>query len=212
MPQLDDVGPALAAHARLAIDVALRGPREVEAPRAAQPESEPDYGESSVPLPVLPRRADRPPRAPVFVTLRRADGALRGCIGSLEPTERDVFEEVAHYAVLASRRDPRFAPVTLEELPSLQVEVSVLYPLELVRASVPDGPLAPDVVAELEPRRYGVVVTDAAGHRGVLLPDLDGVATVEEQVRIARRKACVAAGAPVRLERFEVRKFGELPR
>ncbi len=135
-------------------------------------------------------------RAPVFVTLRRRDGALRGCIGTLRPVEGDVTAETARNAVLAATRDPRFPPVTPDELPGLDVEVSVLLPEERVAH-----------LAQLDPARYGVVVRDADGRQGVLLPDVPGVDDAEAQVRIARQKGGIAEGVDVTLHRFEVRKY-----
>lgn len=138
-------------------------------------------------------------RAPVFVTLRRrSNGELRGCVGSLVPRCSNLVDEVALGAIAAARRDPRFPPVRPEELDELSIEISVLG------RSCPVADLG-----ELDPRRYGVVVCDAEGRRGVLLPDLEGVDTVEQQVQIARRKAGIRDDVPVQIERFEVRKVRE---
>ncbi|HMV70425.1 MAG TPA: AmmeMemoRadiSam system protein A, partial [Myxococcota bacterium] len=132
------------------------------------------------------------PPAGVFVTLR-AGGELRGCIGHITPTRASLLEEVAAVAPLAAVEDPRFPPVRADELDGLDVEVSVLEPPE---------PCAAD---QLDPRVWGVIVT-AGGRRGLLLPDLEGVDSVEQQLAIARRKAGVPPGAAVALERFRVRK------
>lgn len=133
------------------------------------------------------------PRA-VFVTLREADGRLRGCVGRLVPEAESLAREVANTARSSARSDPRFDAVTLTELPSLSIEVSVLE--------------SPEPVADesaLNPRVYGVVV--ASGHRhGVLLPNVPGIETVAEQVRIAKHKAGVPPGHPVQLQRFRVHK------
>ncbi|MCA9566810.1 MAG: AmmeMemoRadiSam system protein A [Myxococcales bacterium] len=128
----------------------------------------------------------------VFVTLEKA-GELRGCIGHLAPTLPTLAEEVATVAVLAGTRDSRFPPVSPEELGSLQTSISLL--------SVPE----PTTEDALDARRYGVIVT--SGHRrGVLLPDLEGVDTPADQIRICRRKAGIPPHAPVTLERFTVEK------
>lgn len=145
-------------------------------------------------------RPDAPP-APVFVTLRNPDGSLRGCIGSLVAAERDVAQETARSAILAATRDPRFAAVEPAELPALHIEVSVLMPAEPVSG-----------IDELDPARYGVVVTDRLGRRGLLLPDIPGVVDAALQVEIARRKAGIEPGTPVTLRRFEVKKFEEAQR
>ncbi len=138
------------------------------------------------------------PRAGVFVTLRNPDGSLRGCIGSIVPVEPDVARETARSAVLAATRDPRFEPVRPEELGALQIEVSVLLPEERVAGE-----------SELDPAVYGVIVRDRQGRRGLLLPDIEGIDTANEQVSIARRKAGIAPSAPVELSRFRVMKWTE---
>ncbi len=134
-------------------------------------------------------------RAPVFVTLHTPAGELRGCIGSLEPTTANVASETVDRAMAAATADPRFAPVRPEEVEGLDVEVSILSPLEAV-----------DSVADLDPARYGVVV-EAGGRRGVLLPAIPGIDDAEAQVAIARRKAGLGPDTPVRLYRFTVDKI-----
>jgi len=135
-----------------------------------------------------------PWRAPrgVFVTLRKA-GELRGCVGHLGPTRSTLAEEVAVCSVLAGHQDGRFDAVRPSELPQLTYEISVLTPPE------------PTNLEGLDPATYGVIVT-SGNRRGVLLPDLDGVDTVAEQIRICRRKAGIQADAPVQLMRFQVVK------
>ena len=147
--------------------------------------------------PVAAARAGAP-AAGVFVTLRNPDGSLRGCIGSIAPAEHDVFAETARSAVLAATRDPRFPPVELGELAGLSIEVSVLAPDEPVSG-----------LSDLDPKHFGVIVSDGAGRRGLLLPDIDGVDDAATQVAIARQKAGIGAGAPVHLSRFRVTKAKE---
>lgn len=133
------------------------------------------------------------PRA-VFVTLREPDGQLRGCIGRTHPAERTLANEVASSARSAATNDPRFPPVTKAELGDLSFEVSVLEPPEPIPG-----------IADLDPTRYGVVVS--SGHRrGVLLPNVPGVDTAMAQVRIAQRKAGIDEREPTTLERFRVHK------
>ncbi len=134
------------------------------------------------------------PRA-CFVSLHDARGDLRGCIGTLEPCCASLGLEILHNAYSAALKDRRFAPLTAAELPGLQVKVDVLGPLEPVAG--PDS---------LDPRRYGVVVSSSDGRRGVLLPDLEGVDRVEQQLDIARRKAGIGAGERVQLARFTVER------
>ena len=129
-------------------------------------------------------------RAGVFVSVTIA-GELRGCIGTIEPTRSSVAEEILYNAVSAGTRDPRFAPVTEAELPRLVYDVDVLSPAE---------PAAKD---DLDVRRYGVIVSSGR-RKGLLLPDLDGVDTVERQLDIALRKAGIERGENYSLQRFEV--------
>lgn len=143
--------------------------------------------------PALPPELER--HQPVFVSLHDAAGELRGCIGHLAPTCGTLADEIATTAVLAASRDPRFPPVDASELASLAVEVSVLGAPEPVTD-----------LATLDPKVWGVVVS-RGGRRGVLLPDLDGVDTVAQQLAIARRKAQLPPDGPVTVERFAVEAF-----
>jgi len=136
--------------------------------------------------------ADEP--AGTFVSLKKA-GQLRGCIGTINPVRATLAQEVVDNAVSAATRDPRFVPVTLEELDDVTISVDVL--------SVPE-PVSG--VADLDPSRYGIIVKSGA-RKGVLLPDLPGVNTAEEQVRIASLKAGIGEGEPVELLRFEVKRY-----
>lgn len=130
-------------------------------------------------------------RAGVFVSLHR-QGQLRGCIGTLSPTRPNLTEEIRHNAISASSKDPRFYPVIAEELSDLEIGVDVL--------SSPQPITSPQ---ELDVKRYGVIVA-CEGRRGVLLPDFEGVETVNEQLAIVLRKAGIAKEEPYTLERFEV--------
>ena len=131
--------------------------------------------------------------AGAFVSLKK-DGALRGCIGTIEPMQATLAEEIITNAISAAVRDPRFMPVEPSELGSLKCSVDVLT--------------APEGVhdwRDLDPKRYGVIV-ESGIRRGLLLPDLEGVDTVEEQVGIARRKAFINGDEPIKLYRFEVQR------
>ena len=132
-------------------------------------------------------------RAGVFVSLKK-DGALRGCIGTFEPTAKNIAAEIQQNAVSAALRDPRFPPVTPEELPDIIYSVDVLTEPELV-----------DSAADLDVKKYGVIVESRA-RKGLLLPDLAGVDTVEEQLRIARKKGGIPEDASVRIWRFTVER------
>ncbi len=149
--------------------------------------------------PDLPAAAGRlREAAPVFVTIRRRDGSLRGCMGSLHPLHADLVAETADRALTAAFHDPRFPPIGKEELCGLHIEVSVLGPRQRVSS-----------LDELDPRRFGVVVSDESQRRGVLLPAIEGVDSISAQIAIARRKAGIPEGDDVRIERFEVEKAGE---
>lgn len=130
-------------------------------------------------------------RAGVFVSLK-IGGLLRGCIGTISPTAACIADEIIQNAVSASTRDPRFRPVTPDELARIDCSVDVLDEAEDI-----DSP------AELDVRQYGVIVS-RGGRRGLLLPNLEGVDTVDEQIGIARRKAGIAPNEPVTLQRFKV--------
>ncbi len=133
-------------------------------------------------------------RAGVFVSLHK-HGELRGCIGTFEPTQPNVAQEIIRNAISSATQDPRFPPVQPNELGDLEISVDVLSPPEPVQS-----------LAELDPKRYGVIV-ESGWRRGLLLPDLEGVDTVEYQVDIARRKAGIGRDEPVQLYRFSVRRF-----
>jgi AmmeMemoRadiSam system protein A len=134
----------------------------------------------------------------VFVTLRTEKGKLRGCIGSLAPTEKDLVEETWRLAVAAASNDYRFQPVPAAELPGMHFSVTVLGELERVPSP-----------AELDPAVYGVVVTAEDGRKGVLLPDIAGIDSVAEQIAIARDKAGIGSDEQIELERFKAESFEE---
>ncbi len=130
-------------------------------------------------------------QAGAFVSIKE-DGRLRGCIGTIRPVCPSLAEEVIQNAISACSRDPRFPPITEDELDKLSVSVDVLGDTQEIES-----------LGQLDVKRYGVVVSKGY-KRGLLLPNLEGVDTVEEQVAIARQKAGVGPEEKVRLERFEV--------
>lgn len=129
--------------------------------------------------------------AGAFVSLH-AHGQLRGCIGTTGPTTESVAWEIVQNAVSACSRDPRFVPVGVEELESLEYSVDVLGQPEPISSS-----------DQLDVKKYGVIVS-CGGRRGLLLPDLEGVDTVEQQIDIARQKGGISSREKYTLERFEV--------
>ena len=130
-------------------------------------------------------------KAGVFVSLKKY-GQLRGCIGTISPVTGSVAEEILRNAVSAGAWDPRFPPVTKEELPELVYSVDVLAEPERIES-----------MEELDVRRYGVIVTSGR-KRGLLLPNLEGVESVRQQVAIARKKAGIYDTEAFTMERFEV--------
>jgi len=133
-------------------------------------------------------------KAGVFVSIHK-HGDLRGCIGTIEPQRSNVAEEIILNAISSATRDPRFFPITPYELKDLDYSVDVLTKPEPVKSQ-----------KQLDPRRYGVIV-EAGWRKGLLLPDLEGVDTVKEQIDICRQKAGIAPTEPVKLYRFEVRRY-----
>jgi len=130
-------------------------------------------------------------RAGAFVSLHK-NGRLRGCVGTISPVTDNIASEIIQNAVSAGLHDNRFDPVTVAELPYLTYKVDILSAPEVI-----SGP------EELDVKRYGVIVS--GGHRrGLLLPNLDGVDTVDEQIAIARKKGGIPDNATVKLERFQV--------
>ena len=130
-------------------------------------------------------------RAGAFVSLHEF-GNLRGCIGTIAPARHSLAEEIIMNGVAAATEDPRFAPVRPAELDHLSYSVDVLGEPEPV-----------DSLEQLDPARYGVIVTRGF-KRGLLLPDLEGVDTVMDQIAIAKQKAGIAPDEDAKLERFEV--------
>ena len=130
-------------------------------------------------------------RAGVFVSLKK-DGMLRGCIGTIAPVRESIAQEIAHNAVSAASSDPRFSEVTEDELSSLVYSVDILSSPEKISSK-----------EALDVKRYGVIVTKG-NRRGLLLPNLETVNTVDEQIEIACKKGGIDKSENPELERFEV--------
>ena len=144
-------------------------------------------------------RASLPPDAAgspagVFVSLHNPDGSLRGCLGTFLPTKPTLADEIVSNAVAAASRDPRFDPVTEPELRGLRISVDVLSDPEEVNG-----------IEDLDPRRYGIIVRTDDGRQALLLPDLEGVNTAEQQLVLTCRKGGIHPTRDAyRLFRFEV--------
>ncbi len=133
-------------------------------------------------------------RAGVFVSIHK-EGALRGCIGTFEPVAENVAKEIIENAISSATRDPRFLPVSPEELDDLDYSVDVLMEPESIESE-----------DQLDPKKYGVIVQSGL-RRGLLLPDLEGVDTVKQQIDICRQKAGIPSDKSVKLHRFEVQRY-----
>lgn len=170
---------ALVRLARRTIEVYLTRDTRLKAPEEPTPEME--------------------SRAGAFVTLHR-HGQLRGCIGTIHPTQDTLGQEVIENAIAAATRDPRFPPLRPDELADLDVKVDVMGEPELV-----------DSVEDLDPRRYGLIVESVRQpwKRGLLLPDLEGIDTAEKQLYWTRhhKAGIVDPDEPIQMYRFEVRRY-----
>lgn len=130
-------------------------------------------------------------QAGAFVSIHKL-GELRGCIGTIAPVMPSLAEEIIRNAICAATQDPRFYPIAAKELPFLDISVDVLGAPEPISSK-----------SELDIKRYGVIVT-CGGRRGLLLPDLEGVESVDHQIFIACRKAGIDPSEHYALQRFEV--------
>jgi len=133
-------------------------------------------------------------RAGVFVSIHKF-GELRGCIGTLEPQRENVAEEIITNAVSSATRDPRFLPIAASELKDLSYSVDVLTKPSPIKSK-----------DQLDPKKYGVIV-ECGLRRGLLLPDLEEVDTADYQIDICRQKAGIMPDEPIKLYRFEVKRY-----
>jgi len=136
-------------------------------------------------------------KAGVFVSLHKLDKSLRGCIGTFLPTQPNLALEIRENAIAAATRDPRFNPVRPEELEEIVVSVDILHEPEPIKS-----------MEELDPKKYGIIVI-SGGRRGLLLPDIEGVNDVEEQIRIACWKAGIMYPyeKPEMIYKFSVERY-----
>lgn len=143
------------------------------------------------PLPGLEQR-----RAGVFVSLHLPDGSLRGCIGTTQPTQPGIEREIVRNAISAATQDPRFYPLRPDELEGLDVSVDVLGEAEEVAGT-----------EDLDPKCFGIIVKTDDGRQALLLPDLEGVDSVDQQVGITCRKGGIDPKRDTyRILRFQVER------
>jgi len=133
-------------------------------------------------------------RAGVFVSLKKQK-RLRGCIGTFAPTRANIASEIIYNAISAGTADPRFPPVESGELSELEISVDIL-----------EAPQAIDNIDQLDPQKYGVIVRKGS-RSGLLLPMLEGVDTVNEQLSIAMDKAGISPEEEIQLYRFTVTRY-----
>lgn len=133
-------------------------------------------------------------KAGVFVSIHKG-GELKGCIGTMAPTRNNIAEEIIANAISAATQDPRFPAIEAGELEGLEVSVDILSSPEKVNN-----------ISELDAKKYGVIVVSGK-KRGLLLPDIEGVHTPQEQIEICKKKAWIGEGETVELFRFEVKRY-----
>ena len=132
----------------------------------------------------------------VFVSIKiKNNHKLRGCIGTVTPSQDNLAKEIIRNAVNAATRDPRFKAITREELDELSFSVDVLTPLEAIDS--------PD---QLNPQRYGLSIRNN-NQQGILLPDLKGIDTVKKQIDICLKKANIPKDSAYQMYRFEVERY-----
>ncbi|MBM3205778.1 AmmeMemoRadiSam system protein A [Candidatus Shapirobacteria bacterium] len=137
-------------------------------------------------------------KAGVFVSLHLKDGSLRGCIGTFAPTKKNIALEIIANAISAATQDPRFPPLTPKELPE------IVYAVDILSAS---KSVSKDKLSD--PKKYGLIISTQDGRRALLLPNLPGVETIEEQVSICRQKAGINPWEPVSFQIFTVERHSQ---
>lgn len=135
-------------------------------------------------------------RAATFVSIHLKDGELRGCIGTTIPTRKNISEEIVYNAIAASTQDPRFPAIAEDELDNLAISVDILMHAVPVKST-----------DELDPKRYGIIIESKNGRKALLLPDLEGVDTVDYQIQICRYKAGISDAEPIKIKKFEVIRY-----
>lgn len=137
-------------------------------------------------------------QAATFVSIKLKDGNLRGCVGTIFPTKETIEEEIIQNAISASTKDNRFNPIGPDELDNLVISVDVLQQPEPIKD-----------ISDLDPKVYGIIIKSISGKQALLLPDLEGVDTVEQQITIAKRKAGIPMNESIHVFRFKVDRYPE---
>lgn len=142
--------------------------------------------------------------AGVFISIHKKNPkkngeALRGCIGTFLPTKNTIAQEIIDNAISACSRDYRFSPIKKEELDNLEISIDVLSEPEKV-----------EDISTLDPKKYGILIKSQKDSRsGLLLPDLEGVNTIHDQIAITLNKAGLKLNDPINIFRFSVERFKE---
>ena len=135
-------------------------------------------------------------KAGVFVSIKK-NGALRGCIGTFLAIKKNIGEEIINNAIAAATEDHRFSPITEEELPNLKISVDVLSEPQKIKD-----------INELDPKTYGIIIKTNDGRSALLLPDLEGVDTVEEQINITCQKGDIdLSNDKLLIYKFTVKRY-----
>jgi hypothetical protein len=154
-------------------------------------------GKVIAPPPDLPKEMLEK-RAGTFVTLhKKSTKELRGCVGTFIPTCKNIAFEIIQNAISASTKDPRFPPVSANELEDLEIKVDIL--------SSPE----PTTEDQLDPQKYGLIVKGSDGRAGLLLPGIPSIKTPEQQIEVCKQKAFIGKDEPVQLFRFTVKRHEE---
>jgi len=133
---------------------------------------------------------------PAFI--KTSAGKLRGCIGTISATQKNLGLEIIKNAVSAATRDPRFEPLKKDELKDIKISIDVLEKPEPI-----------DNIAKLNPKKYGIIIKHADGRTGLLLPNIEGVDSVEKQIAIAKQKAGILSHESIFIFRFKVKRYEE---
>lgn len=132
----------------------------------------------------------------IFVSIHtKKTNELKGCIGSLEPEKNNLAEEIIEKAIFACSGDPRFSPLTSDELDDIEVKVDVLSPLKKIKDK-----------SELDPKKYGIYIKARSEKSALLLPDLEGIDTIEQQVMTTLQKGGIAEDEDINIFRFTVER------
>ncbi|MFH0702502.1 MAG: AmmeMemoRadiSam system protein A [bacterium] len=138
-------------------------------------------------------------KAGTFVCIKTKDDNLRGCIGTIFPTKQNIIEEIIYNSISAATADTRFQKIQNNELNNLKYSVDVLYTPEKI-----------SLITELDPKIYGIIVVSAKTRKqALLLPDLDGIDTVESQISACMRKAGIPPNEPIIIHKFKVERYAE---